>query len=140
MNSSQKANELLLALSRYLHQPIIQLGDDSQAAVTIGRYKFVFSFSESQHYLLSRVAITVLPHGAKRKTLLTQLLANNYSSAGTMGGILGLEKASGLVWLTYRFPLESEKPESFLKTMAIQTGLAEYWLKTITGYSAPTTA
>ncbi|MDR1395749.1 MAG: type III secretion system chaperone [Deltaproteobacteria bacterium] len=129
---ASKANELLQALAAYLNQPLIELDGNYSAAVTIGRYNFVFSFSECGMYLLSRVPITVLPGCGRRGDLLRQLVASNYSSAGTLGGIVGLEKETGLIWLTYRFWLKQGNAEDFLKTIALQTGLAEYWLKTVT--------
>jgi hypothetical protein len=131
MNYEEKANGLLKALAIYMRQPVVQLNKDQQASIFIGHYKFRFSLSESGQYLLSQAPIAMLPTDKRRSEVLRSLAASNYSSSGE-GGILGLEKTTGLVWLTYRFWLELETPETFLKSVAIQSGLAGFWLKTIT--------
>ncbi|MDR2141763.1 MAG: type III secretion system chaperone [Deltaproteobacteria bacterium] len=136
MNFNSQANPFLLALSAYHNLPLIQLGEDSRATATIGRLKIFFGPSECRHYLLSQIPITNLPQDHRRSGLLRQLAASNYSSSG-VGGILGLEKSTGLIWLTYRFHLKREKPENFLMTVAIQSGLADYWLNTVVNSPKP---
>jgi hypothetical protein len=123
-------NAWLKSLSLYLNHPLVQLDENSRASIQIGHCKIVFSPSECGQYLLSQSPIVELPTDQRRSGILRALASSNYSSSGE-GGILGLEKATGLIWLTYRFNVNREKPESFLKTMAIQTGLVEYWLKII---------
>ncbi|MDR2422262.1 MAG: type III secretion system chaperone [Deltaproteobacteria bacterium] len=131
MDYTNKINDLLRALTVYLNQPSVKLGPDSKASIVIGHCKIIFSFSECGEYLLSQAPITYLPTDQRRGHLLRQLAASNYHSSGA-GGLLGLEMATGLIWLTCRYRIDRQKPEIFLKNMAIQTGLAEYWLKTIT--------
>ncbi|MDR1577311.1 MAG: type III secretion system chaperone [Deltaproteobacteria bacterium] len=128
MNSIEKGNLLLAALSKYLNHPVVELSEGSHSSITVGHSKITFSLSECRQYLLSQCPIASLPRDQRCSSILRQLASSNYSSSG-MGGVLGLEKTTGQIWLTYRFPLEREKPESFLKCVAIQTGLAEYWLK-----------
>ncbi|MDR2141764.1 MAG: type III secretion system chaperone [Deltaproteobacteria bacterium] len=126
MKFREIANKLLKALSNYLNQPPVKLGEDAKATVSIGRHEFFFSLSECRQYLLSQSPIAKLPADLTRRTILRRLAASNYHSSGE-GYVLGLEKTTSQIWLTCRFWLAREKPDSFLKSLAIQVGLAEHW-------------
>ncbi|MDR1870363.1 MAG: type III secretion system chaperone [Deltaproteobacteria bacterium] len=130
MNFDDKVNSLLAGLANNLNQPPVVLDESSRASMVVRHCSIFFSPSECRQYLLCQTPITNLPKGANRGAILRMMAASNYSSSG-MGGILGIDKDTDVVWLTFRLKYERENPESFLKFIAIQTGLAEYWQKTI---------
>jgi hypothetical protein len=127
---NDKVNSLLASLASNLRQTPVSLDENSRASMVVRRCNIFFSPSECRQYLLSQTPVTNLPKGPKRGSILRMMATSNYSCSG-MGGILGLEKATDLVWLTFRLKYERENSESFLEFIAIQSGLAEYWQKTI---------
>jgi len=143
MDLRSHANQLLAGAAETLKLERLEFNERDECIVTFDeRVVVLFSLDlEDLNGIVINVLLGALPPEGKREAVMTELLSGNYCWARTEGGTIGVDRATGVITLSYLVELPLEVPEQFSDICAKLLNVADYWMRKIeeTGGIAPET-
>lgn len=129
-NARGYCEQLLAALAARLGLGKLTLDENDVILLRLGRHTAALAYSEELEEIFSQIRVALLP-GERRGECLRGLMRGNYAWAGAGGGALGL--ADDWLYLSRRYALFQENEGSFMEKLAVQVGLADFWLDVMEG-------
>ena len=127
MTVREHADVLFALLSEKLGQGLLALNEAGNAFFSLGDTIFIAALDEEAEILLVSGLIGQLPTGPSRERCLRELAQANFNWGGTDGGVIGLERSTGLIYLHRRFFLPLQDPEDFPRSFAVQLSRTRHW-------------
>jgi hypothetical protein len=141
MELREHANQLLASAAEVLKLENLQLDQRDECIVTFDdRIVTIFSLdTDSLNSLVINVVLGTLPEGPGKTELMYELLAGNYCWSLTEGGVIGIDKSTGVIALSYLVELPMETPGQFPDVCAKLLNVADYWMRKIDELGGVTT-
>jgi hypothetical protein len=133
MELREHANQLLASAAEVLKLENLELDQRDECIVTFDdRIVVIFSLdTDSLNGLVINVVLGSLPEGPGKAELMYELLAGNYCWSLTEGGVLGIDKSTGVIALSYLVELPMETPGQFPDVCAKLLNVGDYWIRKI---------
>ena len=133
MELREHANLLLASAAEVLKLEKLELDQRDECIVTFDeRIVVIFSLdTDSLNGLVINVVLGSLPEGPGKAELMYELLVGNYCWSLTEGGVLGIDKTTGVIALSYLVELPMETPGQFPDLCAKLLNIADYWIRKI---------
>lgn len=133
MELREHANQMLASAAAVLKLEKLELDQRDECIVTFDeRIVVIFSLdTDSLNGLVINAVLGTLPEGSGKAELMYELLTGNYCWSLTEGGVLGIDKTTGVIALSYLVELPMETPGQFPDVCAKLLNVADYWMRKI---------
>ena len=140
MDLRDQANELLATAADILKLEKLELNERNECIVTFDdRIVTLFTLdSDSLNGLVVTLVLGGLTAGAGKEELMYELLAGNYAWNLTEGGVIGVDRATGVISLCYLVELPMNHPEQFPNICAKLLNVADFWMRKINEFGGVT--
>lgn len=137
MDIREHANQLFAAIAKEL-----PLDADARAAFVLDannecfltleeRLVVMFYLDEDLSAFIINLPLGALPQDKSREQVMLELLCGNYSWNLTEGGTLGVDRATGVISLSYLVPLPLTEPTQMPRIVEKLASVADHWQRTL---------
>lgn len=110
----------------------VKLDENNEFFLTLeDRIVVMFYLDEDINAFILNLPLGSLPQDETREEVMLELLCGNYSWNLTEGGTLGVDRATGIISLSYLVSLPLAEPEQMPRIIEKLAAVADHWMRTL---------